>query len=149
MSDFPEAPAPVAVLDTNVLLDWLVFDNPALAPLAGALAAGRLHWIATDAMRDELAHVLARSVGARWPIDAARWQTQWARHARQVPAPVVPLHAPRCTDPDDQKFIDLAIGAGARWLLTRDKALLKLARRARQHGVEVLTPERWTAAQAV
>jgi hypothetical protein len=38
------------------------------------------------------------------------------------------------------------VGAQARWLLSRDRAVLKLARRLRAYGVEVLTPERWNQA---
>jgi predicted nucleic acid-binding protein len=148
IGDFPSPPVPAIVLDTNVLLDWLVFGNPAVQPLVDALGAGRLRWVATDAMRDELAHVLARGVGARWPADAARWQAAWANHAQVVPAPVAPLVTPRCTDRDDQKFIDLALHVRARWLLSRDRALLKLARAARRHGVDVLTPDRWAALTA-
>jgi putative PIN family toxin of toxin-antitoxin system len=138
----------LVVLDTNVLLDWLIFRNPALLPLADALAEQRLQWVATEAMREEMAHVLARGVGERWTVDEAHWQGAWARHARLLPEPVAPLTLPRCSDPDDQKFIELAITARARWLLTRDRALLKLARRAQGHGVEILTPERWNEAAA-
>ena len=32
---------PCFVLDTNVWLDWLVFDDPAVAPLKSAVAGGR------------------------------------------------------------------------------------------------------------
>jgi predicted nucleic acid-binding protein len=136
------------VLDTNVLLDWLIFRNPALVPLAEALAQPWLQWVATETMRDEMAHVLARGVDERWQVDDGHWRGAWSRHARLLPEPVAPLTLPRCSDPDDQKFIELAITARARWLLTRDRALLKLARRAQGHGVEILTPERWNEAAA-
>ena len=49
----------------------------------------------------------------------------------------------RCADPDDQPFIDLALAAGANWLLTRDKALLALARPSLARGLVVTTPRRW------
>jgi len=133
------------VLDTNVLLDWLVFGNPAARPLADALQAERLRWLATEAMREEMGCVLQRGIGPRWAVDEALWQAAWQRHAELVPAPQPGLGTPRCSDPDDQKFIDLALHLPARWLLTRDRALLKLARTARRFGVEVLTPERWNA----
>lgn len=133
------------VIDTNVLLDWLVFGNAACALLAQGLADGRLQWFATSAMHDEMAHVLARGLGGRWSADEAAWHAAWERHAQVVAPPLAPLHVPRCSDRDDQKFIDLAVGAGARWLLSRDRALLKLARRLRAYGVSVLTPEAWNA----
>jgi putative PIN family toxin of toxin-antitoxin system len=136
----------VAVLDTNVVLDWLVFRNPACRALEQALEQRRLRWVVSTAMREELAHVLGRGLGARWAVDPQQWQAAWDRHAQTLPPPAAaPAHWPRCTDPDDQKFIELAIAASARWLITRDRALLKLARRSRAYGVEVLTPERWTA----
>jgi predicted nucleic acid-binding protein len=51
----------------------------------------------------------------------------------------------RCRDGDDQKFLDLAHFAGARWLISRDRALLDLAKRARHLGFEILTPALWSA----
>ena len=73
-----------------------------------------------------------------------------ARLAQPVSAPG-PLPHPqrlRCTDPDDQCFIDLAVSRRTPWLITRDHALRRLARRARAFGVAVVTPEGWAAAQA-
>lgn len=135
--------APGLVLDTNVVLDWLVFRHPACGALEAALHAGRVRWLASAAMEDELAHVLQRGLGPRWPVAEADWRPHWQRWAVPVPAAAAPLSLPRCTDPDDQKFIDLAVTAGARWLLSRDRAVLKLRRRLSAYGVAVLTPEAW------
>ena len=45
-------------------------------------------------------------------------------------------------------FLEIAVAAGARWLVTRDAALLRLARRmAREHGVDIVTPAAWREAQ--
>ena len=51
----------------------------------------------------------------------------------------------RCTDPDDQKFIDLALSLPGATLLSRDRAVLKLARRARPLGMTIVTPQAWSA----
>jgi predicted nucleic acid-binding protein len=48
----------LVVIDTNIALDLLVFDNPDCVPLAAALAADELRWIVTAPMRTELARVL-------------------------------------------------------------------------------------------
>ena len=140
----PTEPAPVLVLDTNVVLDWLVFANPQIRALGDAVAARRVRWVATAEMGAELQHVIARGRLARWQPDLATLNDAWARHCELVPAPTAPLARPRCSDADDQKFIDLAVARAARWLVTRDRALLKLARRLREAGVLVTTPERWT-----
>ena len=104
---------------------------------------------ADRAVRDELAHVLGRGVVDRWQPDLLRlWQT-WERHATPMePSHGSPQRRPQCTDTDDQKFIELALDAGAQWLVTRDRALLKLARRARSLGLTIVTPERFTLAEA-
>lgn len=134
---------PSVVLDTNATLDWLVFRNPAAAGFGAAIAAGRLRWLATAAMRLEFDQVLGRPALAPWQPDAQAADDAWARHARMTDAepPPGPL---RCTDPDDQVFIDLALHQRSTWLLTRDRALLALAKRARPWGVSILTPEAWS-----
>src|SRR5438105_10258692 len=131
------------VIDTNVVLDWLVFRNPWCAPFVRALLGGRMRWLATAAMREELGHVLARDVAANWNPDHGAIWAAWDRHAMEVPAVVTSgvISRLRCTDADDQKFIDLALGHPARWLLSRDRAVLKLARRSRECGIEIVTPE--------
>ena len=56
LADEPTRPV---VVDTNVALDLLIFSDPRTAPLRALLAQGRLAWIATQVMRDELERVLA------------------------------------------------------------------------------------------
>jgi putative PIN family toxin of toxin-antitoxin system len=130
-----------AVIDTNVVLDWLVFRNLRALPLAAAIEGRTLHWIATLPMRTELAHMVAHASLSRWSPDAAKVLAVFDRLATILPA--APPSVLRCTDRDDQMFIDLALSAPARWLVTHDRALLKLARRAGMKGVRVLTPAAW------
>lgn len=141
---------PNLVLDTNAVLDWLVFEHPASLPIAEAIALMRVRWIVNAAVRGELAHVLERGVVDRWRPDLSRLWDAWERHATPLEqACPSPAHRrPQCTDPDDQKFIDLALDHGARWLITRDRAVLKLARRTRALGLAIVTPERFTLAEA-
>ncbi len=47
---------------------------------------------------------------------------------------------PRCSDRDDQKFLELAQQADAVALLTRDAALLHLARRVKRDGLFAIVP---------
>ncbi|HET7792606.1 MAG TPA: putative toxin-antitoxin system toxin component, PIN family [Rhizobacter sp.] len=131
------------VLDTNVVLDWLVFRNPQCTPLAQAIEGGHLRWLVTDPMRDELAHVLGRGVVDAWAPNLDQLWESWYKLSERVAAPVIGESLRlRCTDPDDQKFIDLAVSS-AQWLISRDRAVLKLARRARKLGLRVAPPERW------
>lgn len=141
---------PKLVLDTNAVLDWLVFDNPSSVAVTSAIASGDVRWVVNEAVRDELAHVLGRGVVERWAPDLLQLWRTWEFHSTStvLPSPHATPHRPRCTDTDDQKFVDLALDAGARWLITRDRALLKLARRARMLNLLIVTPERFTLADA-
>ena len=141
---------PNLVLDTNAVLDWLVFDNPGSQPIARAIVLGNVRWMVNAAVRDELAHVLARGVVDQWQPDLPRLWRAWERHATPIEQPPQgsPQRRPQCTDIDDQKFVDLALDTGARWLVTRDRALLKLARRVRSLGLAIVPPERFTLAEA-
>ena len=146
----PVLPMPAIVLDTNVVLDWLVFRSADSKQLRGCLTEGKVRWLASTAMRDELFHVLARGTLAAWSPKSVEISAAWDRYCLPVDA-LVPIGAAsqlRCSDPDDQKFIDLAVAHRARWLLSKDRAVLKLAGRARLFGVEILTPAVWAARQA-
>ena len=126
------------VLDTNIVLDLLVFDDPATQPLKDALAARRVQWIATQAMRDELARVLAYPkivpILARYKLSAADVLAVFDRQVQRVDA--APKATITCKDADDQKFIDLAVAHRAT-LLSKDRAVLCMARRLSVLGVRV------------
>jgi putative toxin-antitoxin system toxin component, PIN family len=131
------------VLDTNVVLDLLVFGDAAAQPLAAGFAAGQLHWLATAAMRDELQRVLA------YPKLALRTALQGGAAAvlaafdRQVCLVEVPARATlTCGDPDDQMFIDLAV-AHRCTLLSKDGEVLRLRKRLAQ--LDVVAAERLPA----
>ena len=134
-----------AVLDTNVWLDWLVFDDPGIASLRAAVADAAIGLLATGWMRAELLSVLGR------PLILARRPDAPAQIERFDRLVCLCEAAPRgllvCTDPADQSFIDLAAHQRSRWLLTKDRALLRLARGARaRHGLAVLTPASFQSA---
>ena len=138
------APAPLVVLDTNVVLDLWLFGDARCAPLRDALQADRLTALVTAPMLGELADVLQRPFAQGWPVPPSQALADLQSRARlvEVPSPAGPP-APRCTDPDDQKFIDLAWHWPAAWLVSRDRAVLRLAKPAGVRGLRIVTPERW------
>lgn len=126
------------VLDTNVVLDLLLFTDPATPPLRTALAAGELQWIATAPMREELVRVLAypHLVGRLDYYQQSAAEVLAAFDRQTTPVDVAPKAPWVCKDPDDQKFIDLAVAHGAA-LLSKDNAVLKLRKRLQTRGVAV------------
>lgn len=139
----PEA-APSFVADTQVVLDWLVFRDAAAWPLLEAVLAGRLRWLATPQMRTELQRMLWHPSLAQWGHDAERALTFFDQRIERRPDPVGPI-APRlvCSDPDDQVFIDAALAHRVTWLVTRDRAVLKLRRKAFGFGLHIVRPADW------
>jgi putative PIN family toxin of toxin-antitoxin system len=117
------------VLDTNVVLDLLHFDDAVARPLRQALEAGRVRCAASAATLDEWRRVLAYP---EFGLDPARQVALLARY-RALAEPVDGVDEgaglPRCSDPDDQKFVELAAAAGAAALVSKDRALLGLRRR--------------------
>jgi predicted nucleic acid-binding protein len=142
-----QIPRPSLVIDTNVVIDWLLFADASSVPLAAAVARRKVRWIATEAMRDELAEVMRRGLAARCGADPAVVLAHWDALAEMVAEPARWRVAPalQCSDTDDQKFLDLARTANAQWLLSRDRALLRLARRAAPLGLTIALPQCWQA----
>lgn len=122
--------APALVLDTNIVLDVFVFADEAARPVLPALASGRLTWLATAAMRDELERVLGYPQIvprlAYYGLQAGDVLAHFDRHARLVDVPA--KASVTCSDPDDQKFIDLAVARQA-LLLSKDRAVLSMNKR--------------------
>lgn len=135
---------PALVIDTNVVLDWLLFADSRVMHLAAAIDTGRARWIATLQMRAELADVLSRDIGGRSLRDTNTVLAAFdARVHLVAPAPACGHPSMRCTDSDDQPFIDLAWHGRAEALISRDRAVLRLARHAREHGFAIVAPEHW------
>lgn len=132
------------VLDTNVLVSLYVFADSRFAPLRARIESGAWQAVTNDACFGEFRRVLgyprfalteARQAGA-----LAAYAASAALHDGAPPAATAAL--PRCKDRDDQKFLELARDGDADWLVTADKALLRLARRDKLRGLfRILTPE--------
>jgi predicted nucleic acid-binding protein len=155
------------VLDTNVCLDAFVFDDPRAATLVAALSAGAIQAVTRADCRDEWMGVLAypalkldeaRRVEAAVRFDGLVTLLDGVVAGGAGPGDVEPdgveadaaRHAaarvslPRCRDPDDQKFLELALASGASVLFSRDAEVLRLARRTARDGLfQIMKPEDW------
>lgn len=144
------------VLDTNVCLDLLLFDDPRVSALRAALLDGDVIAVGNHECREEWLRVLRYPVlkldqERRSAMIAAFDSLMHPLHGMEAEVGARPdVALPRCSDPDDQKFLQLAYDADARWLLSRDRHLLSLARRCKRDGLfEITTPEQWTPPPAL
>jgi uncharacterized protein len=133
------------VLDTNVWLDWLVFDDASVAPIRAAAERRSAEIFIDDACADELKKVLGYSL--RKKIMSAAEQTACLGECRRVAQAVTANSAdatdvlPKCRDADDQKFLELARACGADYLITKDLLLLELAqRKVKRTPFGIVTP---------
>ena len=132
------------VLDTNAVLDWMLFRDLGMDALRTAINGGSIRWIASPRMREELLHTLRYPSLAKWLPNSEHTLAIFDQLASTCPEPEPTRAGPfLCSDPDDQVFIDLALTHKARWLITHDRALHKLARRAALLGLRVLRPKDW------
>lgn len=144
---------PRLVLDTNTVLALWMFRDPKLDALRAWIEAGKCLLYSREDALEELRRVLAYR---QFDLDAAMQRTlldQYCDRLTMLNADAPEKHAsppaalPACRDPDDQKFLDIAAQAAASYLITRDKALQRLARhRLVKHWLNILTPERFASA---
>ena len=126
------------VLDTNVVLDLFHWGNLDAVPIMDALKAGRIICCVDERTLDELSRVLTYP---QLKLTPEMQQTRYATYAALVEwvsegeAP----RLPRCKDRDDQKFLELAARANADFLVSKDKALLRLKGRTTL-GFQILQP---------
>jgi putative PIN family toxin of toxin-antitoxin system len=142
-------PAKRIVLDTNVCLDLFVFNDPRWAGLLAALESGAVQAITRADCRDEYLIVLHYK---HLPLDEASRPLSAASFDRLItvvaPEPKL-VRLPVCTDKDDQKFLEVARDGAADILITKDKALLKLARKTANAGMfRIMVPEAWLKLEA-
>jgi putative PIN family toxin of toxin-antitoxin system len=134
------------VIDTNVILDLCLFEDPKVDALKLKIQDKSLIWLATQGMRDELVRVLTypHLLGKAQQKDESMQQAHGTTMAQLLKmfdewvtlCEAAPKARYMCKDPDDQKFIDLAAHTGA-LLISKDKAVLALTNRLARLGVKV------------
>ena len=114
------------VVDTNVVLSALLFEHGHVSWLRGAWGRHRCQPLVSTETVEELLRALA------YPKFKLSAQDREELLGDYLPFTVrvevgEGIGQPKCKDPDDQKFLDLAYAGKAAILITGDKALLALA----------------------
>jgi predicted nucleic acid-binding protein len=121
---------PIIVLDTNILLDMLVFDDDRAHPLRAALDANQLDAVATNKTFAEFLSVIGREQFSLNKDQQQLISEQWKKWARIVSDDDLCQAPWKCKDRDDQVFINLAYSFRPSALISKDKQVLKIAKRA-------------------
>lgn len=123
------------ILDTNIVLDLLVFQDSRANWIRDGIARGQFELIYSSEMLVELTDVIARPQFAQSGYDQSTVLSSWTQMAIHKPTP--PRCSFRCDDPDDQAFIDLAYHYRPSQLLSKDRKVLQMQRTLGEHGVWV------------
>jgi putative PIN family toxin of toxin-antitoxin system len=112
------------ILDTNVLLSWLLLPDSITACAVRRLLDRTQPIVSEETLR-ELAEALSRPKFDPYVslTDRQRFFELFARVAEWVP---VTTTIRRCREPKDDKFLELAVDGKADWIITGDKDLLEL-----------------------
>lgn len=128
-----------------MVMDLFHFRAPPLAELAQAISSDHVICLANERTLAELERVTGYPQFRLDDADRNNLVQRYRAHLTIVPvapgdADLPPL--PKCRDPDDQMFLELAQYAKADLLISRDNLVLKLARaRQRPCPFAILPPD--------
>lgn len=133
---------PRFVFDTNIILDFFVFEDPGCTHFLEALLEGKILSFCTPSTLEELRIVLGRSVFSLTPEKQEKILTNWK--ALSVTLEDIPQEALKCRDSDDNKFLDLAFQVKPCTLVSKDKLVLRVRSKARKLGITFCRPDQIT-----
>jgi putative PIN family toxin of toxin-antitoxin system len=128
---------PRLVLDTNVVLDLLVFRDPTTEPIRLLLDAKLVDAVRSEASMLELVDVIQRPTFKLNLEEQAIILQAWESVTRLLENEVMEPAPFTCRDPDDQIFLDMAYSIRPALLLSKDLRVLELHASAKHHGVEI------------
>ena len=135
---------PNVILDTNILLDLFYFEDESVAYLRKCIKNQEIQAFTCTSIWEEFEEVLARK-----PFSQTQEHILYLRQEYQAwftwKTPEKMGHL-KCSDPDDQVFIDLAMELAPILIITKDNDLLKMKKRLETVGVQALQqfPEKST-----
>jgi putative PIN family toxin of toxin-antitoxin system len=128
---------PRLVLDTNVILDLLVFKDPSAEPIQLLLDTNQVDAVRTPASMTELIDVIRRPTFKLSQENQEAIVQAWESRSRLLENAAIEPAPFTCRDRDDQVFIDMAFSIRPALLLSKDLRVLELQAIARRHGVDI------------
>ena len=128
---------PRLVLDTNVILDLLVFKDPTAEPIRHLLNAKLVDAVRSEASMRELIDVIQRPTFKLNQEEQAIILQAWESVTRLLENTAIESAPFTCRDLDDQVFINMAYSLRPALLLSKDLLVLELGASAKPHGVEI------------
>jgi predicted nucleic acid-binding protein len=128
---------PRLILDTNVILDLLVFKDPSSEPIRILLDARLVDAVRSEASTLELIDVIQRPAFKLSREEQEIILQAWESNTRLLENTVIEDAPFTCRDLDDQVFINMAYSLRPALLLSKDLRVLELQTIAKRHGIEI------------
>ena len=128
---------PRLVLDTNVILDLLVFKDLSAEPLRLMLDAKLVDAVRSKASMLELVDVIQRPIFKLSQQEQEMILQAWEGVTRLLENTAIESAPFICRDLDDQIFLDMAYSIRPAVLFSKDLRVLELRVSANGHGVEI------------
>jgi putative PIN family toxin of toxin-antitoxin system len=123
----PSSPPAKVVFDCNIFLQFLLNPNGPASRCVGAALDHTAELVVSDAVLNELRELPEKPVAVRNNIDEltiSRFIKALLQNSTYLPhVPVRYLHP---IDPDDSAYVNLALAANAKVVVSRDRHLLNL-----------------------
>lgn len=126
MGAFRQVAPPRLVLDTNVAVSALLFSGGVIVWARAAWRAGKIQPLISRQTTGELIRVLGYPKFGLSAHDRAKLLDDHLPWCEMIVAPPPPPSVPRCRDPSDRPFPELALAGNADALATGDRDLLAL-----------------------
>ena len=125
------------MLDTNVILDLLVFKDPSTEPIRHLLDAKLVDAVRSEASMLELVDVIRRPIFKLSQQEQEMILQSWEGVTRLLENTAIESAPFICRDLDDQIFLDMAYSIRPAVLFSKDLRVLELRVSAKGHGVEI------------
>ncbi len=126
------------VVDTNTFISHLLLPDSTTNKAVGKALRTGIILVSNDTL-EELASVLAREKFNRY-ISIEQREEFLRKLIRITEKVAITKRIQACRDPDDDKFLELAINGTADFIITGDRDLLTLSP---FHKVEILSPSKY------
>ncbi len=128
---------PKVVLDTNILLDLFYFQDKSIAYLYECLKTQQVQAFTCELIWEEFAEVLTRKPFNQNVVEIELLRSNY-QNLLTWQAPQKNNSGIKCSDPDDQIFVELAVEVAPCCLITKDKDLLVLRKKLQKFQVQTL-----------
>jgi len=130
------------VLDTNIWIDKLIFDDKHIQHIFTAIENNTLQVYVCEKMFEELKRVLHYPQFDKFNINIEKSLEYFNQYSHYKPHPKINFPH-KCKDKDDQLFIDFCYSYNINTLISKDMHILKMKKTLNKLGIITNLPQNY------